>query len=140
MCILLTAFVLGAEPASGVAAAGAVHEIRIDGPVACAEEGLIIGNGDLSCSIYQNGDETLYYQERRHNNQLVFAFNSTFSHNIDINNKYTLGINLNHTTFRKGNLIFPAGTLDPNIILVSIPVPPSGNNLSFISATGTYRI
>ena len=46
----------------------------------------------------QNGDETLYYQERRHNNQLVFAFNSTFSHNIDINNKYTLGINLNHTT------------------------------------------
>ena len=45
----------------------------------------------------QNGDETLYYQERRHNNQLVLALNSTFNHNIDINNKYSLGISLNHT-------------------------------------------
>jgi len=45
----------------------------------------------------QSGDETLYYQERRHNNQLVFALNSTFNHNIDINNKYSLGIMLNHT-------------------------------------------
>jgi hypothetical protein len=45
----------------------------------------------------QNGDETLYYQERRHNNQLVLALNSTFNHNTDINNKYSLGISLNHT-------------------------------------------
>ncbi|MBO4565471.1 MAG: TonB-dependent receptor [Bacteroidaceae bacterium] len=45
----------------------------------------------------QSGDETLYYLERRHNDQLVFTFNSTFNHNIDINNKYSLGIILNHT-------------------------------------------
>lgn len=45
----------------------------------------------------QNGGEALYYQERRHNNQLVFMLNSTWNHNIDINNKYSLGLQLNHT-------------------------------------------
>lgn len=45
----------------------------------------------------QNGGEALYYQERRHNNQLVFMLNSTWNHNIDLNNKYSLGIQLNHT-------------------------------------------
>lgn len=44
-----------------------------------------------------NGDEALYYQERRHNNQLVFAINSTWNHTIDENYKYSLGIQLNHT-------------------------------------------
>ena len=41
-------------------AAFAGHEIVLDEPIAVAEEGLIIGNGDLSCSIYQDGDETVF--------------------------------------------------------------------------------
>ena len=44
-----------------------------------------------------NRDEALYYQERRHNNQLVFALSSTLSHNLDLRTKYALGVNLNHT-------------------------------------------
>ena len=60
MCVFLTAFVLAAAPASVAAAAGAPHEIRADGPLLVAEEGLIVGNGDLSCSIYQDGDETVF--------------------------------------------------------------------------------
>lgn len=45
----------------------------------------------------QNGGEALYYQERRHNNQLALVINSTWNHNIDLNNKYSLGLQLNHT-------------------------------------------
>lgn len=43
------------------------------------------------------GQETLYYQERRHNDQLVFALSPTFTHNFDQQNKYTVGLVLNHT-------------------------------------------
>ncbi len=43
------------------------------------------------------GQETLYYQERRHNDQLVFALSPTFSHNFNQGNKYTVGLVLNHT-------------------------------------------
>lgn len=43
------------------------------------------------------GGETLYYQERRHNNQMVFALNSTFNHEIDKHNKYILAASYNRT-------------------------------------------
>lgn len=44
-----------------------------------------------------NGGETLYYQERRHNDQMVFALSTAFSHNVNPYNKYTLGTSYNHT-------------------------------------------
>lgn len=44
-----------------------------------------------------NGEEALYYQERRHNDQMVFALNSTWNHTINNNYKYSLGVQLNHT-------------------------------------------
>lgn len=43
------------------------------------------------------GGETLYYQERRHNDQMVFALNTAFAHEIDQHNKYTLGASFNRT-------------------------------------------
>ncbi|MBP3228834.1 MAG: TonB-dependent receptor [Bacteroidaceae bacterium] len=43
------------------------------------------------------GQETLYFQERRHNDQLVFALSPTFSHLLNPQNKYTVGLVLNHT-------------------------------------------
>ncbi|MDY5767087.1 MAG: TonB-dependent receptor [Alloprevotella sp.] len=43
------------------------------------------------------GGEALYYQERRHNDQMVFALNSAFSQEINRNSKYTLGLSLNAT-------------------------------------------
>ncbi|MBR4552203.1 MAG: TonB-dependent receptor [Bacteroidaceae bacterium] len=43
------------------------------------------------------GQETLYYQERRHNDQLVFALSPTFSHLLSQRDKYTIGLVLNHT-------------------------------------------
>jgi len=43
------------------------------------------------------GGEALYYQERRHNDQMVLAINSTFNRNINLNNKYSLGLQLNST-------------------------------------------
>lgn len=43
------------------------------------------------------GGETLYYQERRHNDQMVFALNTAFAHDIDQRNKYTLGASFNRT-------------------------------------------
>ena len=43
------------------------------------------------------GGEALYYLERRHNDQLVGSLNTTFSGNIDENNKYALGLYFNHT-------------------------------------------
>lgn len=45
----------------------------------------------------QLGGETLYYQERRHNDQMVLAFNTAFSDQIGRNQKYTLGLTLNTT-------------------------------------------
>jgi len=43
-------------------AAGALgaHEVRIDGPVAYPAEGLLLGNGDLSVSAYQSGDDLVF--------------------------------------------------------------------------------
>lgn len=45
----------------------------------------------------QEGGEALYYQERRHNDQMVFALNSTFNHSVDKFQKYTLGLQVNST-------------------------------------------
>ncbi len=45
----------------------------------------------------ENGGETLYYQERRHNDQMVFALNSVFNHTISPLHKYTIGLQLNTT-------------------------------------------
>ena len=43
------------------------------------------------------GDETLYYQERRHNNQMVETFNTIFNHEINHKQKYAIGFQYNHT-------------------------------------------
>ncbi|RRD80882.1 TonB-dependent receptor [Alloprevotella sp. OH1205_COT-284] len=43
------------------------------------------------------GGEALYYQERRHNDQLVGAFSSTLNHTFNKNHKIAMGVNLNHT-------------------------------------------
>ncbi len=43
------------------------------------------------------GDETLYYQERRHNDQMVAAFSTAFNHEINSHHKYTVGLQLNST-------------------------------------------
>ena len=43
------------------------------------------------------GQETLYFQERRHNDQLVFSLSPTFTHSLNLQNKYTIGLVLNHT-------------------------------------------
>lgn len=47
-------------------------------------------------ALYGNG-ESLYYQERRHNDQMVMALSSTYNFNIDNHNKMSLGVQLNHT-------------------------------------------
>ncbi len=47
-------------------------------------------------AIYGNG-EALYYQERRHNDQLVGALSTTYNFSIDKHNKVALGLQLNHT-------------------------------------------
>lgn len=44
------------------------------------------------------GGEALYYQENNHSNQLIFALSPTFTHFINRNHKYAVGVNLNHTT------------------------------------------
>ena len=36
------------------------HVLTIDGPVMTAEEGLLLGNGDLSVSVYQTADEIIF--------------------------------------------------------------------------------
>ncbi len=43
------------------------------------------------------GGETLYYQERRHNDQMTFALNSTLEGHLNRASKYVLGVELNHT-------------------------------------------
>ncbi|MDD5780738.1 MAG: TonB-dependent receptor [Bacteroidales bacterium] len=45
----------------------------------------------------QAGGEALYYQERRNNDQMVMALNSTFNHLLDRYNKYTVGFRFNAT-------------------------------------------
>lgn len=45
----------------------------------------------------EQGDETLYYQERRHNDQMVETFNTIFNHEVNSKNKYALGFQYNHT-------------------------------------------
>lgn len=44
-----------------------------------------------------NGGEALYYQERRHNDQMVISLGSTLNHNINDTHKYALGLQLNTT-------------------------------------------
>lgn len=43
------------------------------------------------------GDETLYYQERRHNDQMAGMFSTVFNHEINRKHKYAFGLQLNHT-------------------------------------------
>ena len=43
------------------------------------------------------GGEALYYQERRHNDQMVFALNTAFNHEVNKEQKYTLGASYNRT-------------------------------------------
>ncbi len=45
----------------------------------------------------KNGGTASYYQERRHNDQMVFALSPTWSHNVNNQWKYTAGLVLNHT-------------------------------------------
>lgn len=45
----------------------------------------------------KNGGTASYYQERRHNDQMVFALSPTWSHNVNSQWKYTAGLVLNHT-------------------------------------------
>ena len=44
-----------------------------------------------------NGGDALYYLERRHNDQNVFALSSTFNHAINARQKFALGVQLNST-------------------------------------------
>lgn len=44
-----------------------------------------------------NNEEVLYYQERRHNDQMVETFNTIFSHDINKHHKYALGFQYNRT-------------------------------------------
>ena len=43
------------------------------------------------------GGEALYYQERRHNDQMVYSLNSIFNHEVNKNHKYAVGLQLNST-------------------------------------------
>ena len=52
--------IMSAVCLTAVQGAIATHEIAVEGPLLHAEEGLIIGNGDLSCSVFQEGDETVF--------------------------------------------------------------------------------
>lgn len=45
----------------------------------------------------KEGKTAAYYQERRHNDQLVLSLSPTWSHVIDMRNRYTVGLILNHT-------------------------------------------
>ena len=48
-------------------------------------------------SAAAQGDETLYYQERRHNDQMVGAMNMLFSHEVNQKHKYAVGVQYNYT-------------------------------------------
>ena len=43
------------------------------------------------------GGDALYYVERRHNDQMVFAFNTAFNHAVNEHSKYAVGVQLNST-------------------------------------------
>lgn len=43
------------------------------------------------------GGEALYYQERRHNDQLMANLSATLNRSIDLRNKYSIGLQLNST-------------------------------------------
>ncbi len=43
------------------------------------------------------GRDALVYQEKRHNDQMVWRLNSVFDKLLNANNRYTLGVSLNHT-------------------------------------------
>ena len=43
------------------------------------------------------GGDALYYQERRNNDQMMAAFNSTFSHSLNKNSKYSAGVQYSFT-------------------------------------------
>lgn len=43
------------------------------------------------------GKDALVYQEKRHNDQMVWRLNTIFDKNLDKSGHYTLGLNLNHT-------------------------------------------
>lgn len=45
----------------------------------------------------QKGETASYYQERRHNDQLVIALSPTWNHNVNSQFKYSAGLVLNHT-------------------------------------------
>jgi len=38
----------------------ASHDLVIEGPVMAADDGLLLGNGDLSCSVYQTADHLVF--------------------------------------------------------------------------------
>lgn len=44
------------------------------------------------------GGQALYYVEKRHNDQWALNLSSVFNKTLNTRNKYTLGLNLNHTT------------------------------------------
>ena len=44
----------------GPGALAAAHVIALSGPALTAEEGLLLGNGDLSCSVFQTADEVVF--------------------------------------------------------------------------------
>lgn len=43
------------------------------------------------------GGEALYYQERRHNDQMAGGFNAVFNHEVNKHHKYMAGVQLNST-------------------------------------------
>ena len=47
-------------------------------------------------SLYGTG-ESLYYLERRHNDQMVFALNSVWNHTLNNMHKYAVGLEINST-------------------------------------------
>lgn len=44
-----------------------------------------------------SGGDALYYQERRHNNQSIWALGSTFNHSFNVHHKIATGLQINHT-------------------------------------------
>ncbi len=56
---LATVFSLGCLPVVAGEARGE-HVIELDQPVAHAEDGLLLGNGDLSVSVYQAGEKIVW--------------------------------------------------------------------------------
>ena len=58
--IAVSKLIFLATVAGSVTAWGAPHVIEIDQPVLAAEEGLLLGNGDLSVSVYQTADAIVF--------------------------------------------------------------------------------